>query len=90
MTDAEYVQLLQVCFSRLGSRWQGFRRVRSVAGGVLVVGKHEPLPQDGAPFVAYDGQQSLLEKQPPPGDVYTETSVEMKKRITGHILTGPE
>jgi chemotaxis protein methyltransferase CheR len=36
---------------------------RLIAGGILVVGKHESLPQDREPFVAYTGQQSIFQKR---------------------------
>lgn len=36
---------------------------RLVAGGILVVGKHESMPPDGEPFVAYGGQPCMFQKQ---------------------------
>jgi chemotaxis protein methyltransferase CheR len=36
-------------------------------GGVLVVGAHEALPQDGLPLIASGGQPGIFRKREPPG-----------------------
>jgi chemotaxis protein methyltransferase CheR len=41
---------------------------RLVPGGVLVVGTHEALPQDGLPLTAYGGQQGIFRKRATPED----------------------
>lgn len=40
---------------------------RLVPGGVLVVGTHEALPQDGLPLTAYGGQPGIFRKVAPQG-----------------------
>jgi chemotaxis protein methyltransferase CheR len=40
---------------------------RLVSGGVLVVGTHEALPQDGLPLIASGGQPGIFRKGAPPG-----------------------